>query len=260
MQRIGFPGLGIEFNINRVAFSIFGIEIYWYALIIVTGIILAYLYCTYECKRQGMNPEILTDVLLVGLPSSIVGARLYYVVFRWDYYKNNLIEIFNLRSGGIAIYGAIIFAVLSVYIYLRYKKINFFKIADIASIGLLIGQCIGRWGNFVNGEAYGRETTLLWRMDIYGEALSVHPTFFYESLWNLIGIIILSVLIRHKKKDGEIFLKYIMWYGTGRFLVEGLRTDSLMFYNLRVSQIVAVISVVVTFIIYISLMKKKEVD
>ena len=249
INRVSFPGIGLEFSLNRVAFSVFGFDIYWYALIIATGIVLAYLYAVYEGKRQGIKSDVFSDVLLVGLPSAIVCARAYYVFSKWDYYSRNISEIFNLRGGGIAIYGAVIGALVSVLIYCRIKKQNFLKLADIGSVGLLIGQALGRWGNFVNVEAYGSETESFLRMGIIpsgsSEMIFVHPTFLYESLWNLAGFIIFSVLMHKKKKDGQILWGYIFWYGLGRFFIEGLRTDSLMLGDMRISQLVAAISVIV---------------
>jgi phosphatidylglycerol:prolipoprotein diacylglycerol transferase len=257
---VGFPGLGLEFNISRTAFSLFGIDIYWYALIIATGIVLAYFYCNMEGKKQGLNTDIFSDILIVGLPSAIFGARLYYVIFNWSNYSGNILSVFNLRQGGIAIYGAVIGCVIAVYFYLKHKKQNVLKLFDICVIGLLIGQAMGRWGNFINIEAYGYETTSFLRMAIYegGKLIYVHPTFLYESLWNLAGAILLAVIIRKKKFDGQIFLLYIIWYGFGRFFIEGLRTDSLMFFNLRVSQIVALVSVITAGVIYILKWRKNN--
>ena len=259
MKTVSFPNLGLEFNISR-SFSLFGLDIYWYAVIIACGIILAYAFCVYEGKRQKINPDIFSDILLVGIPSGIIGARLYYVIFNFSMYKDNLWEIFNLRAGGIAIYGAVIACTVAVYFYLRHKKENILKLFDICVIGLLIGQAIGRWGNFINVEAFGGETQSFLKMMIEspktGELICVHPTFLYESLWNLMGVILTAYMIRRKKFDGQIFLLYIIWYGTGRFLIEGLRTDSLMLGVLRISQVVALISAITALIIYIKQVKK----
>lgn len=259
MNRVGFPNLGLEFNISR-AFPVLGIDIYWYALIIATGIVLAYLYCSFEGKRQGIDNDIFSDILIVGIPSAIVGARLYYVAFNWELYSGNLLKIFNLREGGIAIYGAVIACVIAVYFYLKYKKQNVLKLFDICVIGLLIGQAIGRWGNFVNVEAYGSETNSFLKMMIEdlktGEIIFVHPTFLYESLWNICVAFLLMYIIRKKKFDGQIFLMYIIWYGIGRAIIEGLRTDSLMIGDFRISQCVAVISAIVAFTIYIIKVKR----
>lgn len=269
---VKFPALNLEFKIRRIAFSLFNIDIYWYAIIIACGILLAFIYCSKEAKRQGMDNELFIDILLWGIPSGVIGGRLYYVVFKWEYYSKNLGEIFAIRDGGLAIYGAIIFAVLAVYIYTKKNKINTLKVFDIGAIGLLIGQAVGRWGNFFNQEAFGGNTSLLWGMTsekicAYLEMLKnkginvdptlpVHPTFLYESLWNLAGVIIFNYLIKRKKFDGQIFFLYIIWYGFGRMLIEGLRTDSLYFLGFRISQIIGALSVILGTVLYILLRKK----
>ncbi len=269
MNNISFPHLGLSFNIERVAFSVFGFDIYWYALCITSGIIFAYLYCSYVGKRQGISSETFIDILLWGIPSGVIGARLYYVVFNLEYFISHPDEILAIRNGGLAIYGAIIFSVLSVLIYLKVKKINVLKVFDICVIGLLIGQSMGRWGNFFNQEAFGSNTTLPWGMTgdkikeylmVLKESgvnvnpeLPVHPTFLYESLWNLTGIIFLHILSKKKKFDGQIFTLYIIWYGLGRMIIEGLRTDSLMFMGLRISQIIGLVSGIFGVIAYIVL-------
>lgn len=269
---VKFPALNLEFKIRRIAFSLFNIDIYWYAIIIACGILLAFIYCSKEAKRQGMDNELFIDILLWGIPSGVIGGRLYYVIFKWEYYSKNLGEIFAIRDGGLAIYGAIIFAVLAVYIYTKKNKINTLKVFDIGAIGLLIGQAVGRWGNFFNQEAFGGNTSLLWGMTsekicAYLEMLKnkgmnvdptlpVHPTFLYESLWNLAGVIIFNYLIKRKKFDGQIFFLYIIWYGFGRMLIEGLRTDSLYFLGLRISQIIGALSVILGTVLYILLRKK----
>ena len=211
---VKFPGLNLEFKINRVAIpaKIIGIDIYWYAICIALGIILAYVYCSHQGKKQGLDKDLFIDILLCGIPSSIVGARLYYVIFNWESYASDPLKIFALRDGGIAIYGAIIFAVAAAYIYLRVKKIPCLKIFDICVLGLLIGQALGRWGNFFNQEAYGVNTTLPWGMisetitqDLFmlklqgfsvDPTMPVHPTFLYESLWNLLGLTLLHFRLK----------------------------------------------------------------
>ena len=274
MNNISFPGLGLSFDIDRVAFSVFGLDIYWYALFITLGIVLAYLYCTYMGKKEGLSSDTFIDILLWGIPSGVIGARLYYVVFNLDYFLNHPNEIFAIRNGGLAIYGAVIFAVLSALIYLKVKKINVLKVFDICVIGLLIGQATGRWGNFFNQEAFGTNTNLIWGMTgdkikIYlnnllesgvniNPDLPVHPTFLYESLWNVLGIILLHFISKKKKFNGQIFSLYIIWYGFGRMLIEGLRTDSLMFMGLRISQIVGIISCILGLVLYIYLDKKNK--
>lgn len=269
---VKFPALNLELKIERVAFSLFNIDVYWYAICIALGILLAYFYCSKEGKRQGMDNELFIDILLWGIPSGVIGGRLYYVIFKWDYYSKNLSEIFAIRDGGLAIYGAIILAVLSVFIYTKKQNISTLKVFDIGAIGLLIGQAVGRWGNFFNQEAFGGNTNLLWGMtsekvSSYLEllknkgidvdpSLPVHPTFLYESLWNLLGFIFLNYLIKKKKFDGQIFFIYIIWYGFGRMLIESLRTDSLYFFGFRISQIIGALSVVIGMIFYFILRKK----
>lgn len=242
---IKFENLGLTFNINRTAISIFGLNIYWYGVIIAFGLILAFIYATKEAEKKGITQDDLLNLFIIALPCAIVGARLYYVIFSFDDYKNNLIEIFNIRAGGIAIYGAIIGASLAVFLYCRKKKVDIFKVLDIFAVGLLIGQAIGRWGNFVNGEAFGGTTSSLFAMTIISDgktiAQNVHPTFLYESMWNLLGLIILLLYKRKQVFKGELFSLYMFWYGLGRFLIEGLRADSLYFGPFRVSQIISLI-------------------
>ncbi len=239
MNNISFPKLGIGFDINPVAIDLpFMGGIRWYGIIIATGIMLAVLYCSMLAKKEGENSEIITDLVLYALPVTVVFARLYYVAFSWDSYKNDLSSIYKIWEGGIAIYGAVIGAILTAWVYCKAKKLNTLKIFDICCLGLMIGQFIGRWGNFVNCEAYGGLCTYPWGMSINGEA-PVHPTFLYESLWNLVGFVLLSILHRKRPFYGYTFFCYLSWYGLGRFFIEGLRTDSLYLGPLRVSQIVA---------------------
>ncbi len=264
INEISFPALNLSFTINRAAFSIFGLNIYWYGIIIMTGILLAVLYAWFECEKHncGVKMDDVLNMLLFSIPISIICARIYYVAFSFDSYKDNIIEIFNIRNGGIAIYGAVLGAVLTVFVYCRIKKISTLKVLDILAVGLLIGQCIGRYGNFVNGEAFGSQTDNILRMTIIRDGVliadSVHPTFFYESLWNAVGIVILLVLKRFKRVDGELICEYIAWYGMGRFWIEGLRTDSLMLGGFRVSQLVALASVIIGITGFIFLRHKCE--
>ena len=260
MNPITFPGLGLEFHIQRVAFSLFGKDIYWYGIIIACGFLLAVLYCSRRAPAYGLTSDHVMDMLLFAVPLSIIGARLYYVIFYFDLYltevdgvlKPDFGRMIAIWDGGLAIYGAIIVAVITVAVYCRVKKLKFGAFADLCCFGLLIGQCIGRWGNFVNQEAYGGLTDLPWRMGLTvgGRVIEVHPTFLYESLWNLIGFVVLAALARKWRRfDGQIFLSYIVWYGVGRGLIEGLRTDSLYFFGLelfgvpiRTSQMLAFVS------------------
>lgn len=248
IQTISFPNLGIEFVLNRIAFTVFGINVYWYGIIIACGLLAAIGYALYAAKYAGLKQDDLLNMLLIALPVSIICARLYYVAFSWSEFKDNPIEIFDIRSGGIAVYGSLIGAALVVFTYCKVKKIKIGMVLDILAIGFLIGQAIGRWGNFVNGEAFGSVTNLPWGMSIWmGGALianHAHPTFLYESLWNAVGILILLQYKRFKKFDGEVFCGYMVWYGLGRAWIEGLRMDSLYIGMFRVSQVLAVLSVI----------------
>ncbi len=260
MNIISFPGLGIGPLTVYKSVQIFGLTIHWYGIIIGLGIILAYLFAVREGKKRGITQDTLLDVIIYGLPSAIVCARLYYVIFEWEQYQNNLWDIFKIWEGGLAIYGGVIGAVVAAWIYCRIKKISFPKVADIGGFGFPIGQAIGRWGNFMNAEAYGDTTMLPWRMEIENLGFGVHPTFLYESLWNL-GVFLFLLWYRKKQKfDGEIFLMYLSAYGLGRLWVEGLRTDSLWLGPFRISQLVAAVCVVVgvALVIYFRHKKKKE--
>ena len=238
---IGFPNLGLEFTLNRVACTVFGKDIYWYGIIICVGFILAALYVNARTKDFGITSDNLTDCLIICVPLGIICARIYYVVFEWGYYSQHPDEIIAIWKGGIAIYGGIIGTLIGLYVYSRVKKLSFASLCDLAAFGLLIGQCIGRWGNFVNGEAHGGPTTLPWGMTIDDQSM-VHPTFLYESLWNLIGFILLHFYSKKRKFKGEMALLYVAWYGAGRAWIEGLRTDSLYIGSMRVSQLLAILS------------------
>ncbi len=260
VNHISFPGLGIELEVSRAAFSIFGMDIYTYGILIAAGLLLAFWYAVREADRVGLKQDDLLNMFIVAVPTAIVCARLYYVVFSWDSYKNDLLSIFDIRSGGLAIYGGVIGAVLAVYIYCRVKNVKIGTVLDILAVGLLIGQAVGRWGNFVNGEAFGSSTTLPWAMTIVCDGKTVtegaHPTFLYESLWNAAGI---AVLIAYKRKTvfrGELFCGYMVWYGTGRTLIEGLRTDSLYWGAFRVSQLLSA-ALVIAGIALISVNRRK---
>ncbi|MCR4435794.1 MAG: prolipoprotein diacylglyceryl transferase [Clostridiales bacterium] len=242
-QPITFPGLGLSFTIDPIAFSIFGMGIHWYGIIIATGFILAFLLANRDSKAFGINQNDIIDLLLIVTPFAIIGARLYYVVFEWSNYKNNLLEVFNIRHGGLAIYGGILTAVVVAYIFTKKRKINVWKFFDFLIPYVALAQSIGRWGNFVNQEAHGAETTLPWRMEIFDpskmQRVAVHPTFLYESLWNL-GLFFFLLWFRKKKKhEGEVFTLYLALYGFARFFIEGMRTDSLYIGTFRVSQMLA---------------------
>lgn len=278
MPEIWFPNLGIEIErLERVAFSVFGIDIYWYGIIIATGIFLGLFVTLKEAKRTGQKTEDYIDILLYASIISIIFARIYYVIFSWDDFKHNLKDIFAIRNGGIAIYGAIIGGALTVYIYAKIKKLSFLKLADTVSMGLLIGQILGRWGNFINREAFGTYTNNIFAMrylkdqvssispDIMqnivnvngAEYIQVHPTFLYESMWNT-GILLIIYLYRKKKRfDGELMAIYFIGYGIGRFWIERLRTDSLMIghTNFAISQVLSLV-LVLLFILFVIIKRK----
>ncbi|TYA11111.1 prolipoprotein diacylglyceryl transferase [Paenibacillus faecis] len=227
--------------LNPIAFSIGGLDVHWYGLILGAGALMGLLLAIREGKRFNIPQEFFMDLLLLGVPSAIIGARIYFVAFKWEDYKNNLLDIFKIWNGGIAIYGALIGAIICAVIFVRRRGYNFWRIADICAPGLIIGQMIGRWGNFVNQEAYGGPTTeaflrdhlhlpsfIVNQMNVAGTFH--HPTFLYESLWNLVGLLLLFVLRRQKfLRAGELFFSYFIWYSIGRFFIEALRTDSLAF-------------------------------
>lgn len=265
MNKIGFPGLGLEFTMNEIAIPLpFGSGgIRWYALIILTGILLAMYFAVKETKRLGEDPDHLYNMVLWGLPAGIIGARLYYVIFSFADYKDNLISVFYIWEGGIAIYGGVIAALAAGILYCRKHKLSAWKFLDIGAFGFLIGQCIGRWGNFVNGEAFGTETNLPWRMAVNGQM--VHPTFLYESLWNLALFLFLWFTRKKHGFEGRTISLYMVGYGVGRFFIEGLRTDSLYLGNFRISQIVSIVLVGLGIWLYkkrkaVHLQKTEEAD
>lgn len=272
MNLVEFPGLGISVEISNVAFSIFGFDIYWYGVCIGLGLFLAVLFAFKNAKRFGIDSDRMIDVITIGLITAIVGGRLYFVAFSEGEYKT-FFDLINLRAGGIAIYGAVIGAFIGAAIGCKLRKVPMLPMFDLAGIGFLIGQSLGRWGNFFNQEVFGVNTTLPWGMispattdyllwrqsaleaqGIYVNPFQpVHPTFLYESLWCALGFLLLALYIKHRKFNGEIFLMYIMWYGAGRAVIEGMRTDSLMIQGLglRVSQVLAITSAVVALLIWV---------
>ncbi|MDD6341127.1 MAG: prolipoprotein diacylglyceryl transferase [Eubacteriales bacterium] len=266
-NQVSFDKLGIgPFNLNRVAFSVGNIDIYWYAVLITAGMLLAVIFACRYARRVGLKTDYLLDAALWGIPFAILGARIYYIIFALDEFRNadgslSFSKMINVRDGGLAIYGGVIAAVIVAVILCKVKKISFLNLFDICSMGLLIGQGIGRWGNFVNCEAHGTETDLPWGMSINGAA-PVHPTFLYESLWCLIGFVLLYLFARKwQKHHGEVFFGYLIWYGAERAVVEGLRTDSLyvftaktaesLGFNIRVSQLLSAILFVVGIVLFI---------
>ena len=247
---ISFPNLGIYLKNVGKSIDLFGIEIAYYGIIIGTAILLGFWIAAREAKRTGQNPENYLDMGIIGVIAGIVGARLYYVIFSWDMYKDNLLDIFNLREGGLAIYGGVIAAVISVLVLAKVKHLSAPQIFDTIAMALLNGQMLGRWGNFFNREAFGGYTDSLFAMRLPLDAvrssdvteqmrrhieridgvsyIQVHPTFLYESLWCMVLLIILFAYRKHKKYEGELFLMYLFGYGLGRFWIEGLRTDQLL--------------------------------
>ena len=260
---ISFPMLG-DWSVNPpYSFTVFGFEIYFYGVIIAAAFILAALFCARKAAEFGLTSDDLFDLVIWLIPACIVGARLYYVLFKLDYFIANPSKIFSVRDGGLAIYGGIIAGVITGIIWSRMKKIPVFAVGDLAAFGLLIGQAVGRWGNFINREAFGAVTDVFCRMGLTmpgQETLYVHPTFLYESLWNLAGLIILCVLSKlgKRKYDGQFFWSYILWYGLGRAWIEGLRTDSLYIgsTDIRVSQLLAAVSALAALIVLIVNAKK----
>ena len=249
MYNVSFPKMGIELMVNPVALSIGNFNIYWYGIIIGTGFLLALLFAVKSLKRYGISNDAFFDCVLFGLIGGIVGARLYYVIFRWDTYSQDIMQIFAIHNGGLAIYGGIIGGLGTACIAAKIKKVNIPAMLDIGGMGFLIGQGLGRWGNFFNQEAFGTPTTLPWGMVSENTGgVAVHPCFLYESLWCLLGFAVLFVIsLKWRKLDGQMFLMYLVWYGLERMVVEGLRTDSLYlpFMGLRVSQILSAVLVIV---------------
>lgn len=239
---------------NPVAFEIFGLEVRWYGILIGMSMLLGTIIGLQAAKRKGVDEEDLIDLLLIAIPISILGARLYYVIFRWDYYSQNPSKILNIRGGGLAIHGGIIAAIIVGIIFSKKRGLNFWVLGDIAAPSLILGQAIGRWGNYINQEAYGRPTDLPWGIIVDG--VKVHPTFLYESIWNFIVFIFLLWYSRNKSKiNGEVFLMYLILYSLARFFIEGLRIDSLMLGPIRVAQLISLILIIIPGII---LYKKRE--
>ncbi len=249
LAAITFPNLGISVDPSRVAFSIFGKDVYWYGILIALGFLLATLYCCKRAPHFGLVEDNVLDMLLYVAPVAIIGARVYYCVFYWDLFRDNPISCLYIWEGGLAIYGGVIAGALALLVYSKVKKVKASVLLDLGGLGLLIGQMIGRWGNFVNREAYGAPTDSFLKMGLE-TANGVdyyHPTFFYESMWNLAGFLILHWYSKRRKYDGQIFTLYVAWYGLGRGFIEGLRMDSLYLFDtgLRVSQILGFASCLV---------------
>ncbi|WP_445505570.1 prolipoprotein diacylglyceryl transferase [Niallia sp. 03091] len=240
--------------IDPIAFSLGGIDVRWYGVIIGTGLILALLLAIREGNRRGLHKDDFPDLMLWAIPIAIISARIYYVIFEWDYYSQHMSDIPKIWLGGIAIHGALIGAVITTYIFTKRKNISFWKMADIAAPSIILGQAIGRWGNFINQEAHGGEVSRTFLENLYLPEFIInqmningvyyHPTFLYESLWNIIGFVLLLVLRKVNLRSGEIFLSYVIWYSIGRFFIEGLRTDSLIVGDFRMAQLISLCLIV----------------
>lgn len=279
---ISFPGIGIDaFSINKVAFSIGSIEVRWYGIILTLGIIAGVCYALYRCRFEGMKQEDILDYALWTVLLAIIGARTYYVLTtlkdangNWNYHS--FWDMIAIWEGGIAMYGSIIGGALALILVSHFKKFNkkqVLKVFDMVSPGVMLGQVIGRWGNFVNGEAHGVETSpnFFLRMGLSGAAdtpypnrmVYYHPTFLYESLWNLIGFVLINLLYKKKKFDGQVMLMYLAWYGFGRMFIEGLRTDSLYIGVFRISQVVGFLcfAICTTLLVYFLIKSRRgELD
>lgn len=255
MNTISFPSLNIAMNIDPVAFSIGPKEIYWYAIIILSGFMLGFAFVYFTCEKRGLKKDNVWDIALIGLISGIVGARLYYVLFSLDEI-DSFLDVFKVWNGGLAIYGGIIGAFVSSFIYCRIKKLSVPNTFDICVGGLFIGQAIGRFGNFVNAEVFGKETSLPWGMSINGKP-PVHPLFLYESLWNITGLILLVIFRGKGRTNGKVTCFYVFWYSLGRFFLEGMRDSKYILYlipdKLAISQLVALIAVAAAVVGFIAI-------
>lgn len=280
---IRFPHLGIDITHLGKSIEIFGFSIAYYGMIIALGMVLGYFMACFQAKRTGQNPEIYMDLAICDIISAILGARIYYVIFSWKDYKDHPLEVFNIRGGGLAIYGGVIAGVLATFIFAKVKQLSFLQLVDTAVAGLLVGQILGRWGNFFNREAFGGYTDGLFAMQIprddvsisyvagettkhlvsFGgrEYIQVHPTFLYESLWNLAVLIIILFITKKVRSHGQLFFTYLLGYGLGRVWIEGLRTDQLLISGttLPVSQVLSAVLVVFAgiMLVYTTICSKK---
>lgn len=278
-NQVIFPKIGIDITINDTAFTLFGLEIKWYGLLITLGMLLAMIYCFSQMKKYGIDPDRAIDAVIGGIIGGLIGARAYYVIMQWEDYAGNWKSIFNIRNGGLAIYGGIIGAVIVGGLVAKLRKVKLLPLLDVASMGFLLGQGIGRWGNFTNQEAFGYNTDNIfgmssgkirdWIISVNSDMSSpadliamnadkpVHPCFLYESVWCLLGFVLLAIFAKKIRKfDGQIFLMYLGWYGLERFFIEGLRTDSLMIGTMRVSQVLAAICFISSVILLVVILNK----
>jgi len=281
-KSIAFPNLGIFLENVGKSVDVFGFEIAFYGITIGIGVLAGILMAEHEAKRTGQNPDTYYELASIAVVLSVIGARIYYVIFAWDHYKDNIWSIFNIREGGLAIYGGVLTAIATVFVFAKVKKLSYGQLMDTAGLGLILGQIIGRWGNFFNREAFGEYTNNLFAMRLPLDAvrksdvtelmrehmeiidgieyIQVHPTYLYESLWNLGVLMFLLYWRKHKKFQGEIFFMYLLGYGIGRFWIEGLRTDQLILFGtgLAVSQVLALVMVVVSSVVIILFRKKNK--
>lgn len=256
-HQISFPGLGIgEFTVNSVAFSVFGFDIAWYALIITCGMVACVTYVSWRAKKRGISYDHILDLAIFTILFGVIGARLYYIATEWQRIGiDSFFDAINIRDGGLAIYGGIIAGGATVFLVCKFKKLHFRSMADMIYPGVMLAQAIGRWGNFMNAEAYGNETTLPWRMGINGTYY--HPTFLYECIWNLIGFTLINVFFHKKKYDGQLYYFGAAWYGFGRMFIEMLRTDSMMIGDTRTNLVLGAAAFVIftTLLIYNAIKK-----
>ncbi|MEG2372215.1 MAG: prolipoprotein diacylglyceryl transferase [Hydrogenoanaerobacterium sp.] len=275
-ELLTFPGLGLEFHLNRIAFQVGSYSIAWYGVIMAIAFLVGISYVMLRTKQFGLDGDRVIDVLLVSVIGAVIGARIYYVAFSWADYKDNLIDVFKIWEGGIAIYGGLIGGVIVGLIMCHFRRVRVLPMLDLAVGGLIIGQAIGRWGNFINIEAFGANTAMPWGMAgpvienyltrnaeklagfgvIVDPSMPVHPTFFYESVWCFLGFIAIALFTKRRRFDGELVLLYAVWYGCGRAIIEGLRTDSLMLGKFRVSQMLSIIAVLVAVTLWIIIRNK----
>ncbi|MGG7079453.1 prolipoprotein diacylglyceryl transferase [Clostridium sardiniense] len=253
---------------NPVAFEIYGFKVMWYGILIGLGIILAFILAYKNAKKKGLDFDVLIDVFLISFPCAIIGARAYYVIFEWSNYKDNLSDIFRIREGGLAIHGGLIGAFLAAFIYTRIKKINFLAYADLVAPSIILAQAVGRWGNFMNSEAHGGPVSREFiskfpefiQNGMYINGQYYHPTFLYESIWDVLVCIILVIILYKVKKgyEGVVISSYMILYSIGRFFIEGLRTDSLMFMGLRMAQLISLAGIVIGIIFIFIIVKKNK--
>ncbi len=264
MTTITFPAFNINLTISRIAFSIGNIHIYWYGIFIGLAFIIAIFALKKDSKKYDINYEDILELIIILIPVAIICTRLYYVIFNLQYYLSNPSQIFNIKNGGLAVYGGIIGAAITIIIFCKIKKLKLLDMFDMLVPYLALGQAIGRWGNFVNGEAHGVQTNNIFRMGIVenGIYMEVHPTFLYESISTLILFFILTYLKNHRKYEGQLTIVYLLVYSAIRAVIEGLRTDSLMIGNIRVSQLLSIIifSTMLIVLIYINQRKKKTIE